>query len=239
MNRKRDIVELGDLYLENFKVEGVDEPNEFPKEKGADKKQKKAGPENADGVNKIADVPGKTDENDALNVKNLSDPKNRKVSKESGDDLGDDLGGDDELGGDDKVVVELSRECAAELHEVLMAKMGEDDLGDEMGDEGDLEDLDELEDGTLPEKVVSEPTPKQLHNHGLGQHPAGGNKGDMKAKAPGEPVANGTAETGNIDDDPSPKPLGSSDRNHPDVGSKKNKVDARKKNNPGAHMHGA
>jgi hypothetical protein len=285
MNRKRDIEQLGDLYLENFKVEGVNEPDEFKKEKNATNDQKGAGPENAEGVNAIADVEGKTDKNDALNIKNLSDPKRKKnstkgkeltvdsinISKMSDktnnksdfdklyefamegegdfedmlgggldDDLGDDLGGDDDLGGEDKVVVELSRECAAELHEVLMAKMGEDDLGDDMDGEGDLEDLDDLEDGTLPEKVVSEPQPRVLHTAGLGQHPEAGNKANMKAKAPGEPVANGTAETGNVDEDPTPKPLGGSgERKHKDVGSKKNKVDARKKNTPGAHMHGA
>ena len=274
MNRKRDIVELGELYLENFEVKGVNEPKEFEEENGAATPQKGSGPENADGVNKIADVPGKTEKNDALNLKNLSDPKNKKVSKESiniskmsdktnnksdfdklyefamegegdfedmmggglDDDLGDDLGGDDDLGEEDKVVVELSRECAAELHEVLMAKMGEDDgLGDELGDEMGDEDLEDLDDGTLPEKVVSEPTPKPLHSLGLGQHPEGGNKANMRAKASGEPVANGTAETGNIDEDPTPKPLGDSS----ELKSKNNKVKASKKNNPGAHMHGA
>ena len=67
-----------------------------------------------------------------------------------GDDL--DIGGEDEFGGEDEVggdmvTLELPRELADQLHQVLMDQLGGDDElgGDDIDDIEDTEDMDEME----------------------------------------------------------------------------------------------
>ena len=142
---------------------------------------------------------------------------------DEGEDMGDDeLGLDDELGGDE-VTLSLPRDLAEKLHDALMSQLeggdeeGEDDLGDDLG--GD----DDFEDEMLGDAVVSEPAPKALGGHGDRQHKDAGNTGSGSNKVSSSKT--GSSDGGKADgsasgDDPSPKPLGGhGDRQHKDAGN--------------------
>jgi hypothetical protein len=135
------------------------------------------------------------------------------------DDLdlgGDELGGDDELGGGGSVHDLLN--TAIDALQQLADQLPGNDMGDEMG--GDMGDLDsELpeEEGVQAEMHVHA-DPQALGDsgaHGLMKIGSGGNKVPGAVKKSG-----GTAVHGNIDDSPVPSVLGGhGDRSHPDAGN--------------------
>ena len=137
------------------------------------------------------------------------------------DPMGDEMGGDEELGlgGEEEVTLSLPRDLAEKLHDALMSQLGgdegeeeSDDLGDDFGDE---------QDEMLGDSVVSEPDPKPLGGHGDRSHPDAGNTGNNKVKSTktGSPTG-GSADGGTVKEDPDPKPLGGhGDRSHPNAGN--------------------
>ena len=210
--------------------------------------------------------PVKKTSNESINNSDMRDNNKQKsefdrlyeFAMEAEDDLGGGLGGgldgelpsDDEMPMDDEgldvVTLELPREVAEQLHDVLMAAVGggEDDgmpgEDEPQGQPGDLEAMEGEGRNPYGEKVVSEPEPKVLGGHGDRQHGDAGKGPWTKRGAGVYDGKGGSAETGSVDEDPEPKVLGGhGDRQHKDAGntgSGSNKVKAGKKNNPGAHM---
>lgn len=210
--------------------------------------------------------PIKKTSNESINNSDMSDNNKHKsefdrlyeFAMEAEDDLGglgvgggldgDPFSGDEspmDDEGPDMVTLELPRDVAEQLNDVLMAAVGGDDEGmpgegDPEGEPGDLEAMEGEGRNPYGEKVVSEPEPKVLGGHGDRQHGDAG-KGPWTKRSGGVyDGKGGTAETGKVDEDPEPKVLGGhGDRQHKDAGntgSGSNKVKAGKKNNPGAHM---
>lgn len=128
----------------------------------------------------------------------------------------DDEGGlepGDELGGDE-VTLSLPRDLAERLLDALSGELG-DVAGDEIEDIDDGEDLG-LEDEFLGDAVVSKPEPTDAGGAG----PAMAGNKNNKPGGSGYNAKGGTAEKGNIKEDPTPKDLGGhSDRDHPDAGN--------------------
>jgi hypothetical protein len=148
---------------------------------------------------------------------------------------GDDMGGDDELDlGGDEITLNLPRDVAQQLCDMLMDQLGE---GGEEADDNPFGDESE-DDEMLGDSVVSQPEPKPLGGHGDRQHKDAGNTGSGSNKVAGAAAPDaGNAEHGKIDEDPTPKPLGGhGDRQHKDAGntgSGSNKVNNPKTKAPG------
>jgi hypothetical protein len=109
---------------------------------------------------------------------------------------------DDDMGGDE-ITITLSRELAQQLHDAIMGQLesgmedemsdeelGAEDLGADMGDEGDDED-------TFPESVTVEPEPKPLGNRGDKLMSKGSMKagGTVTGKSGGKPATTGAKIT--------------------------------------------
>ena len=136
-----------------------------------------------------------------------------------GDDLGDELGGDEELDlGGDEVTLSLPRDLAEQLCDALKEQLGE---GEEDGEEDPFSD--EGDDEMLGDSVVSEPDPKPLGGHGDRQHKDAGNTGSGSNKVSSSKTSSpdgGSADGGTVKEDPDPKPLGGhGDRQHKDAGN--------------------
>lgn len=146
---------------------------------------------------------------------------------------GDELGGDEELDiGGDEVTLNLPRDVAQQLCDMLMSQLGDgEEDGDSEEEMGEDDPFASNDDEMLGDAVVSQPEPKALGGHGDRSHPYAGNTGSggnkVKSSKTSSP-AGGSAHGGNIKEDPDPKPLGGhGDRDHPDagkVGSGSNRV---------------
>jgi hypothetical protein len=157
------------------------------------------------------------------NTKNIFDKLYSTIME--GDDPFEDLGGMDaemddegtlepegELGSDE-VTLSLPRDLAESLLDTLKGQL-EDSVEDEFGGEDDVEGLG-LDDEFVEDAVVSKPEPSPVGDAG----PAMGGNKNNKPAASGYSADGGSAETGNIKEDPEPKPLGGhGDRSHPDAG---------------------
>jgi hypothetical protein len=123
-----------------------------------------------------------------------------------GDAFGDeeDLGGGDELDiGGDEVSFSLPREAAQQLCDALQSALGGDE-GDELEDlDGDLGDEGGLDDEMLGDAVVSKPDPSPVADGVPGLTGKSNKTGGAGYSNDG-----GSAENGNIKEDPTPKPLG-------------------------------
>ena len=149
------------------------------------------------------------------------------------DSMGGELGGEDEaMGGDDidlggdEISISLPRDLAQQFCDALKASLG-DGEGEELEDmDGDLGDEGGLDDEMLGDAVVSQPDPSPAADGVPGL-----TSKSNKTGGAGYSNDTGSAEGGNIKEDPTPKELGGhGDREHPDagkVGSGSNKV-----NNP-------
>ena len=142
-----------------------------------------------------------------------------------GEDPFEDLGGMDaemsdegdlepegDLGGDE-VTLSLPRDLAESLLDALKGQL-EDSVEDEFGG-GEDEGLG-LDDEFVEDAVVSKPEPTAAGDAG----PAMGGNMNNKPAASGYSADGGSAENGNIKEDPTPKELGGhGDRDHPDAGN--------------------
>lgn len=132
---------------------------------------------------------------------------------------GDDLGGDEELDlGDDEVTLNLPRDLAEQLCDALKEQLGEG--GDESeGEDGlGLDDEDEM----LGDSVVSKPDPAPAPD---GVSKLTGN--NNKTEGSGYSAEGGSAEGGNIKEDPTPKETGKGNfesGHHELAANKKNQV---------------
>jgi hypothetical protein len=130
-----------------------------------------------------------------------------------GDAFGDeeDLGGGDELDiGGDEVSFSLPREQAQQLCDALTAALGGDE-GDEIEDmDGDLGDEGGFDDEMLGDAVVSKPDPAPVADGVPGLTGKSNKTGGA-----GYSNDSGSAETGNIKEDPTPKPLGKGNHGSP------------------------
>ena len=170
------IEELGDIYSANVIEEGETVGNQDQLDQNTDALTH-SGPEAAEGFDSIENDPKKADEGHVENLSQPTGKKGKKaVKKESkeinnsrmkeqktnkstfdrlfedvmggdldmelgdegglGDDLGDDLGGDEE--GLDTISIDLPRDVAEQLHSVL---------GELLGGEEDIEDIEDVEGG--------------------------------------------------------------------------------------------
>lgn len=144
------------------------------------------------------------------------------------DSMGDELGGEDEaMGGDDleiggdEVSFSLPRELAQQFCDALKASLGEGE-GEELEDlDGEFGDGNSLDDEMLGDAVVSQPDPSPLADGVPGLTGKSNKTGGS-----GYTNKGGSAESGNIKEDPTPKDLGKGNHGHPhELESKKdNKV---------------
>lgn len=130
---------------------------------------------------------------------------------------GEDLGGEElEIGGDE-ISFSLPKDVAQQLCDVLKGALGDGEEGDEIEDldDGLGEEEGGLDDEMLGDAVVSKPEPSAASD-GV-PHLTGKNN---KPSASGYAADGGSAEHGNIKEDPTPSELGGhGDRDHPDAGN--------------------
>lgn len=136
---------------------------------------------------------------------------------------GDDVGGDEELDlGGDEVTLNLPRDMAEQLCDMLKDQLGEDGEDEDGGDDFDMEGG---EDEMLGDAVVSKPDPAPAPD-GVSTLTASNNK----TSGSGYTADGSSAEGGNVKENPTPSDLGHGNfegSDHPYAGDKKNKV-----NNP-------
>ena len=221
MNRGRDFNKLEMLYEGLDHVNEATDPKAFEHEKHVKEGEMipKSGPEHAAGVEEdIADPKKvKKEENDHLNLKNLSDPS-EKISKESINNS--DMSKKSNRSEFDKLY-EFAMEGEDDLGELEMDAMGGDG---EMGDEGLGDELggDEV---TL---TLSRDLATELHSvlmdvlgddeEGLGDE-FGDEEGGDDLEGDFDAMANDSVQHEKVVSEPEPKPLGGhSDRAHPDAG---------------------
>ena len=126
------------------------------------------------------------------------------------DSMGDELGGEDEaMGGEDlglggdEVSISLPRDLAQQFCDALKASLG-DGEGEELEDmDGELGDEGGLDDEMLGDAVVSQPDPSPLADGVPGLTGKSNKTGGA-----GYSNDSGSAEGGNIKEDPTPKDLG-------------------------------
>lgn len=126
------------------------------------------------------------------------------------DTMGDELGGEDEaMGGEDielggdEVSISLPRDLAQQFCDALKGALG-DGEGEELEDmDGGLGDEDGLDDEMLGDAVVSQPDPSPLADGVPGLTGKSNKTGGA-----GYSNDSGSAEGGNIKEDPTPKDLG-------------------------------
>jgi hypothetical protein len=217
---------------EPLKPEDAGEDNAYYMKKISerlDKKDKKPGKNLKEGINNSRTMSKKDPTNifDKLysTIMEGDDPFADLNGMGSDDDFGgeDEFGGEEEMGGDE-VTLSLPRELAEQLCDALKAEL---EGGDELEDLEDEESMgDDMDDEMLGDAVVSKPEPTAASDGVPGL--TGKNN---KTSGSGYSADGGSAEGGNIKEDPTPKPLGGhGDRDHPHagkVGSGSNKV-----NNP-------
>lgn len=187
-----------------------------------DKKGKKPGKKLGEGINNFRTM----SKNDPTNIFDKlystimegDDPFADLNGMGGEDDFGgdDDFGGEEEIGGDE-VTISLPRELAQQVCDALMAQLED---GDELEDLDDEDMGGDMDDEMLGDAVVSKPEPSAASDGVPGL--TGKNN---KTSGSGYSAKGGSAEGGNIKEDPTPKPLGGhGDRDHPMAGNKSNKV---------------
>lgn len=208
MNRKRELDEIANLYLESSK------PEELETEKNVKDKDvaKDTGPEAADGVD-LNNVDGEGD--DQYNTDKLSDPAKKSV-KESINNFNMSNKSSNNKSEFDRLY-EFAMEGEGDLNELEVDAMGGDDLdlGDDLGDDmddmggGDLRSrLEELRD-TL-DGIIGELDGGDMEDDMGDDMDMGDDLEDLE----GENVRHEKVVS-----EPEPKPLGGhGDRQHPDSG---------------------
>lgn len=157
------------------------------------------------------------------NTKNIFDKLYSTIME--GDDPFEDIGGmeaelgdegdlepGDDLGGDE-VTLSLPRDLAESLLDALKGQL-DDSIEDEFGG-GDEDEGLGLDDEFVEDAVVSKPEPTPVGDAG----PAMGGNMNNKPATSGYSADSGSADSGDIKEDPEPKVLGKhGDRTHPDAG---------------------
>lgn len=220
-------------FGDTLKPENADEDNTYYMNKISERikeKQKKSGKSVNEQINNSKTMSNNNPDNifDKL-YSTIMEGDDPFADLDGGMPEGDDeLGGDDELDiGGDEITLSLPKDLAEKLHQALMDQLegGEDDLGDDLG--GD--DLgDEMDDEMLGDAVVSKPDPAP---HGDKTAHMTGKNNKVALSTDG-----GSADGGNIKEDPTPKDLGKGNfegGDHEMAANKQNKVHNPKTKAPG------